>query len=82
MKQLELPFGREFKIGDKVKILSKSVGVPLESSNIYNNGLDQGYWFVNLANNQLVQIGCLVVHYNKNATIGDFFLPEDLEKIE
>lgn len=65
----------EFQKGDKVRILSKSLGGPLEQSSVYKQGKGIGY--ISRVCHQY-----LVVHWLKCMTIGDYFQPGDLEHVQ
>lgn len=62
-----------FKIGDKVKILSKSVGKDITRVD-YREGFVNNFDFFD--GKQVV-----IVYYRRDRT-GDFFLPEDLDFFE
>jgi len=68
----------KFQNGDRVRIISKSVGCTLEDSNIYKTGGGIGYV---INNNRFYTFTdkCVMVHSKKEETVGDFFAPEDLE---
>lgn len=65
-----------FKIGDKVRVLSKSRGGPLHNSNVYRKCQQQGYGYITQINGKHE----IVVHHDKKIRYdGDFFAPKDLE---
>ena len=78
MQQLELPFYKEFKVGDKVKIISKSIG---NRKSIYMNSI----------NTYIVRVHHMKRCYNvdvfysvssiKTAKGGDHFLAGDLRRV-
>lgn len=63
-----------FKTGDKVKVLSKSLGKALYHSYIFKVCKKQGYGYV-----VRTYFGEIEVHYDKAMPCGDFFAPYDLE---
>jgi len=80
MQQLELPFYKEFKVGDKVKIISKSIGNRNRKS-IYMGRI----------NTYIVRVHHMKRCYNvdvfysvssiKTAKGGDHFLAGDLRRV-
>ena len=72
----------KFKIGDKVRILSKSVGGGLSTSNIFKEaGKERGnYWVVRIEDDTYYKgvKRYLVVDSIKDGTSGDHFLEKDL----
>ena len=70
-----------FKVGDKVWVVSKSVGDSLEASNIIRKAREQGqcWLFVKYVNYDGVIVCNLTGKNNSLVAVGgDFFLPKDL----
>lgn len=72
----------KFQNGDRVRIISKSVGCILEDSSVYKKR--EGIGYVIDANHSYTSYGskCVLVHSKKEENVGDFFTPEDLELYE
>lgn len=78
--------GDKFKVGDKVVIISKSVSVPLQKSNVYPRCKENGYGYITRIygdpyNNEIDEDNCIVVNDEPpkyQLVGGDFFAPQDL----
>ncbi len=82
MEQLQLDFEKEFKVGDRVKIIGKSVGLSLSRSNTYRHGDGFGYVTYVYKNEIDLPPNTYVVYHKKTLQYsGDFFLRKDLERV-
>jgi hypothetical protein len=77
-----------FEVGDKVKIISKSIGVFLKDSDVYNDKTSQekGYWIVekiigNSSGTDYDNCICVGRVSGRDKNGGDFFAPIDLELV-
>ena len=70
----------KFKIGDKVKIISKSWGCKLEKSYVYKNNEKIGIWYVidilGFNEEQIYSVA------EQSCSAGDYFLESDLEYLD
>lgn len=69
---------RKFKIGDKVKIISKSFYSTLEDSGVYKRGLKNGIWFITNIDKTTFDKWVYIVSGQKSERDGDYFLECDL----
>lgn len=76
MQQIELPFRKNLKVGDKVKIVGKSTGIPLRRSIVYRRLGGDGVGYITIIHSN----GTYVVDAYKSDT-GDFFSEKDLERV-
>ena len=69
----------KFQKGDRVRIISKSIGCTLEDSSIYERG--EGIGYVVNANYNYNHYGdrCILVDSEKEGNVGDFFAYKDIE---
>ncbi len=71
----------KFKIGDKVRIKSKSIGTLLPSA-LFRYAGEEGYITkINGDGSGVNEYNCLVADTKPNTNTGDFFAPQDLELI-
>lgn len=80
--------GCGFKVGDKVKIISKSIGASLKDSNVYNDKTSQekGYWIItnikgNGSGTNYNNYICVGRVRGEDRNGGDFFAPKDLARV-
>lgn len=71
---------KKFKNGDKVKILSKSIGCPLEQSFLRGTGTVLCY--LRNFRSPSIDRNLIMVQGSKGILESDYFLERDLEKIE
>ena len=71
---------QEFQVGDKVKILSKSIGVPLDTSITFGQCINSIGYVCRLRTDQPIPF--YTVSSRPDDDFGDWFLAEDLELIE
>ena len=76
MEQLKLQFRKNLKVGDKVKIVGKSTGIPSRRSTVCNKLGSDGVGYITIIHSNRTY----VVDAYKSTT-GDFFLEKDLEGV-
>ena len=68
----------KFQKGDKVRIISKSIGCTSKDSSVYKRGKGIGY-VINANHSYTSSDKCVMVNSKKEGIGGDFFTYEDLE---